>query len=194
VRGWLDYPVIATRHFTHAVPPRVKAPVIVIHSMESPEKPGTARAVASWFGSEKAPKASAHFCVDSVEVIQCVSLHDIAWHAPGANRHGIGIELAGRAGQSRSQWTDDLSLQILERSARLVAELMGECGASPARITPTELRAGFGGICGHADVTKAYPERGSGHWDPGPHFPWDLYMNLVSLQLGELARESAHDR
>src|SRR5512143_1264144 len=58
-------PFVAARHFTPANRPH-SAPLdlIVIHTMEHPEKPKTAHDVAAWFGSDAAPQASAHYCID----------------------------------------------------------------------------------------------------------------------------------
>ena len=75
--------------------------VLVIHTMESPEKPDTAESVANWFGGATAPEASAHYCIDSDSIVQCVHDEDVAWHAPGANHNGLGFEHAGRAAQRR---------------------------------------------------------------------------------------------
>jgi N-acetyl-anhydromuramyl-L-alanine amidase AmpD len=188
MQGLLEqYPFIQASNYTRAG--RTTAGLIVIHTMEAPEKPGTARGVAEWFGGKRgaAPQASAHFCVGPDEVIQCVRLDDVAWHAPGANRVGIGIEHAGFAAQTAEQWADASSQAILERSAKLCAEIMRAAGVSPGRLTPAQVKAGMSGICGHIDVTKAFPDEGHGHTDPGPNFPWDRYLALVSDALGSLA-------
>lgn len=188
MQGLLDqYPFIQAANFTKAG--RQTATLIVIHTMEAKEKPGTARSVAEWFGGKRgaAPKASAHFCVDQDEVIQCVRLDDVAWHAPGANRVGIGIEHAGFASQTPEDWNDEASRAILARSAKLCAEIMSAAGVSPGRLTPDQVKAGMSGICGHIDVTRAFPDEGHGHTDPGPNFPWDGYLKLVSEELAVLA-------
>jgi N-acetylmuramoyl-L-alanine amidase. len=79
--------------------PGRKLPIslIVLHVMEWPEKPTAAAGCAYMFAGEKSPKASAHYCVDSNQIYQCVKDEDTAWHAKGgdANARGIGIELAG---------------------------------------------------------------------------------------------------
>jgi N-acetyl-anhydromuramyl-L-alanine amidase AmpD len=148
--------------------------------------------VAEWFAGKKgeAPKSSAHFCVDPSEVIQCVRLDDVAWHAPGANRVGIGIEHAGRAAQTEAQWDDAASRAILTRSAKLCAELMREAAIGPGRLTPAQIKEGLSGLCGHIDVTRAYPDKGS-HTDPGRNFPWNRYMELVAAELEAQATATA---
>jgi N-acetyl-anhydromuramyl-L-alanine amidase AmpD len=155
--------------------------VLVIHTMESPEKPGTARGVAEWFAGKRgaAPKASAHYCVDELEVVQCVRHSDVAWHAPGANRTGIGIELAGRAAQSADDWQDAASTATLELAAELCCALATAYGIPVRRLTPAQISAGERGICGHVDVTLSCPDKGHGHYDPGPNFPWDGFLSRV---------------
>lgn len=154
--------------------------VIVIHTMEAPEKPTTAETVARWFAGPSAPVASAHYCVDQDSIVQCVRDSDIAWHAPGLNETGIGIEHAGYAGQTAEQWQDATSQAILKNSAALVANLCRRYQIPVLRLSPDDLLTGKRGLCGHIDVTKAYPGPTHTHWDPGPNFPWDQYIQLVN--------------
>jgi len=164
---------------------------IVIHTMESAEKPGTALNVANWFANKSAPtypapQASAHYCVDNKQIVQCVLECDVAWHAPGANHNGIGIEHSGIAAQSDAQWHDDYSKGVLKLSARLVAKLCLRFSIPVQRLSVGELRAGGRGICGHIDCTNAF-SNGRGHTDPGPNFPWDEYIAMVKAEMVELA-------
>lgn len=152
--------------------------LIVIHTMEAAEKPGTAEAVAAWFAGPHAPMASAHYCVDSDSVVQCVKDGDTAFHAKGANRNGIGIEHAGYAGQGAAGWADAYSDAMLRLSALLAARLCARHGIPVERLDPADVKAGKRGFCGHIDVTKAFEVRG-GHHDPGPDFPWARYLDLV---------------
>src|SRR3982750_3889302 len=92
-------PFVQARNFTRGRSNHID--VLVIHTMESPEKPDTAESVANWFAGSTAPQASAHYCIDANSVVQCVQDGDVAWHAPGANHNGIGFEHAGRAAQTK---------------------------------------------------------------------------------------------
>ncbi len=147
--------------------------------MEAPEKPHTARAVANWFAGNDAPMASAHYCVDASETIQCVADDVVAWAAPGANRVGLHIEHAGYAGQGAAGWSDAYSTQMLQRSAVLVGELAAQYAVPLVRLSVAELAdPNARGICGHVDVTNAR-NGGRGHTDPGPDFPWDRFLEMV---------------
>lgn len=168
--------VIQARHYTPA-PAGRQVDLLVIHTMENAEKPGTAAQVARWFEGPQAPKASAHYCIDAGEVVQCVREQDVAWAAPGANRNGIHLEHAGRANQSADGWKDNFSRAMLELSASLAADICRRYNLPIVRLTPEDLLAGKRGICGHIDVTKAFKK--STHIDPGKDFPWDIYLDKI---------------
>lgn len=174
---------IAARYFDRS---RYGVPIanIIIHTAQTGEGPKSARGTAAWFASEmlgkdgKPRKASAHYCIDAHEIIQCVHDEHMAFGAPYANRNGIHIEHAGRAEQTPEQWADPYSEKMLRRSAVLVAHLCRKHGVPIKRIGSDELKAGGRGICGHDTVSKAFPVAGA-HWDPGVSFPWSHFIELV---------------
>lgn len=182
--------LIQARYYNQTSTPRTIR-LVVIHTMETPERAGAARAVARWFASEQAPKASAHYCVDGTEIVRCVRDADVAWHAGRVNVYSIGIEHAGFAGQSPADWRDEYSIRMLARSAGLVAKLCERYQIPPRRLTNAELHKGLPGICGHLDVTRTWNNRewsGSGHTDPGEHFPWPAY--LAGVERGMMSSET----
>lgn len=156
---------------------------IVAHTMENSEKPGTARAVAHWFGGAAAPKASAHACVDNLEVVCCVHEKDVAWAAPGMNGRGYHIEHAGRAAQDDAGWQDEYSQDMLKLSAKHAAAIAKKYDIPVVKLSPEDLVAGHRGFCGHVDVTLAFKK--STHTDPGKHFPWDEYLAMVAVFMGD---------
>jgi N-acetyl-anhydromuramyl-L-alanine amidase AmpD len=173
-------PFIQARNYTRGRANPID--VIVIHTMESPEKPDTAESVAAWFAGSTAPQASAHYCVDADSVVECVHDSDVAWHAPGANHNGIGIEHSGRAAQGAAEWADDYSAQMLELSAQLVADKCAKYDIPVVWLHPAELRAGRRGITGHAQVSEAFKR--TDHTDPGKSFPVQRYLALVRAHMG----------
>ncbi|MFD3464810.1 N-acetylmuramoyl-L-alanine amidase [Streptomyces sp. NPDC058682] len=157
--------------------------VIVIHDMEAPEGPRTAENVASWFATVSAAnKASAHVCVDNDSAVRCVADGDRAWHAPGTNSDGLGIELAGYARQTRAEWLDQYSKGVLEQAAQVVAGWCQKHNIPAVKLTAAELKAGKRGIVGHRDVSAAYGQ--TNHSDPGPEFPWDYLLARVNALMG----------
>jgi N-acetyl-anhydromuramyl-L-alanine amidase AmpD len=157
--------------------------LIVIHTMEAPEKPHTARNVALWFSGPTAPQASAHYCIDANETIQCVKEDVVAWAAPGANRDGIHIEHAGYARQNTADWSDDYSTRMLLRSASLAAEIAKRHNIPVIKLSSEDLKdRAVMGFCGHVDVTLGRMN-GKGHTDPGTSFPWDDYLDMVEAAM-----------
>lgn len=148
---------------------------IVLHDMEMAEQPTTAEACARYFQNPSSP-SSAHYCVDSDSIVQCVRENDIAYHAP-PNTHSLGVEHAGYARQTRAQWLDPYGLAMLRLSTRLVRELCNKYDIPKVFLSPADLRAGRRGITTHANVSKAFGQ--STHTDPGPNFPVDHYMAMV---------------
>lgn len=158
----------------------------VVHDEEYPERPDSAEQVQAFFANGSGGrKASAHACVDNNSVAGCVEWSDQAYHAGHGptNRVSIGVEHSGYAHQTRAEWLDPYGIAMLDRSARLYAEVgWGKYRIPPRRVTGAALRAavagaGPGGICGHGDITAAFSISG-GHTDPGPQFPWDHYLTL----------------
>ena len=179
----MSYPFIQARHFTQASGRTVD--VLVIHTMEAPEAVSTAENVAHWFAGSTAPQASAHYCIDSNSIVQCVQDEDVAWHAPGANSDGLGFEHAGFASQGHADWNDTYSAAMLKLSAGLVAAKCKEHQIPVVWLSPADLRAGRRGITGHNNVSEAF--RLSTHTDPGSSFPIQEYLGLVRAKLGNAA-------
>ena len=57
----------------------------------------------------------------------------------------------------------------------------------PVWLTVMQIKAGDKGICGHIDISQAYP--GSGHYDPGPGYPKVQFLAMVKDYREERIRE-----
>ena len=175
-------PFLQAQHYTPVYPKTRTIDLIVVHSMQNQEKPDSAENVALWFAGKStytAPKASAHYCFDTDSAVQCVRDQDVAWQAAGANHNGIGLEHAGFARQTHDEWSDVTSALILDRSARLAAQLAIRYNIPLVKLAPDELKAGLRGFVGHVDCTIAFPGPGRTHVDPGTGYPWQTYLENV---------------
>jgi len=170
----MGYPFIKARWFTATNGRQIDW--IVVHDMEAPETAATAENVARMFATT-ARQASAHYNVDNDSIVQSVLDKDVAYHAPGANAKGIGIEHAGYASQRPENWDDAYSRAMLARSAVLVRELTTKYGIPVQFVDAAGLRAGKRGITTHAEVSKAWGK--TDHTDPGPHFPMGAYLQAI---------------
>lgn len=173
------------KYFTPANRTTADISLIVIHTAECAEVSNAAENLAAWGGGPNANKASWHYAVDSDSVTQSVHEKHIAWHAGPVNAYSIGIEHAGYAKQSASEWSDAFSLAMLELSADLVADICRTNGIPVKQLTADDLRRGERiGICGHVDVTNGLTG-GKGHVDPGVNFPWNRYLARVAKLVAE---------
>jgi N-acetyl-anhydromuramyl-L-alanine amidase AmpD len=168
---------VQARYFTKGRTNKVR--LIIIHDMEWAERGDTAEACANWFAASNTSRASAHYCIDNNSIVPCVKDEDTAWGAPHVNSIGIHFEHAGFAKQSRIQWLDAYSIAMLRLSAKLAADLCHKFGIARKHLTNAQLKAGQSGIVSHLQCTQVFGPSG-GHVDPGPGWPWDVYMSFVS--------------
>jgi N-acetyl-anhydromuramyl-L-alanine amidase AmpD len=137
---------------------------VVVHVTE-----GSFLGSVRWLRNRRSHGSSHYIVSRRGEVIQLVSITDVAWHAGNSrtNRHSIGIEHEG--------WTfrGEFTEAQYKASAELVAYL--------ARRFSIPLDRAH--IIGHHEVPNPY-RRGmyggiDGHQDPGPNWKWDHYLELI---------------
>lgn len=153
--------------------PGVKIDRIVIHAMD-----GTLAGTEAWFHKAgRSPPTATHYLVGrDGAVVQMVPDGKRAIHAgsplePYWNDRSLGIEhevrltpWRGREHFPLAEWTD----AMIEASAEVTAIL---CRTFSIPVDRQH-------IVGHSEV----PHRASDsfHSDPGPDFPWDRFMALVT--------------
>jgi N-acetyl-anhydromuramyl-L-alanine amidase AmpD len=153
-------------------PKDIKINQIVIHDTE-----GTYQSSIDWFQDSRS-YVSAHYLIRSSdgEVTQMVKNDDVAWHAGNwyVNMHSIGVEHEGFAAEGATWYTEEM----YRSSAELVKYL--------ARKYDIPLDREH--IIGHDQFHALRPSRAAGmHWDPGPYWDWDHYMDLLN------SRDNDHD-
>jgi N-acetyl-anhydromuramyl-L-alanine amidase AmpD len=157
--------------------------LIVIHTTEGSERAASAEDGAA-YDARRTDGTSTHYFHDQNSTVQCVRTEDVA-HAARAqgNARGIQHELCGRAGQSDAQWDDAASVGTLQRAAKQAARDAKKWDIPVRHLTVAQVKAGAKGFCGHYDVTRAFPQDGGDHTDPGPNFPWTDFLNMVRAHL-----------
>lgn len=159
------------------------APVrlVVLHTIEIVEIAAAAERCAAYFAAVTKPQVSAHYCIDSDSIVQCVKESDTAFTAPGANHDGIHLEMAGYARQTAAEWADPYSVALLDRTAGLVADICRRHDLPAEVVGVPGLLSGASGITTHGLVSKAFKK--SNHTDPGPHFPMLEFLIAVQAKL-----------
>lgn len=175
----MNIPFQQAKHFRPG--PRKAVDWVVIHTAEIGESHLSAEGLMRACAATPTVK-SWHYAVDDDSITQSVGETDIAFHAPGANAAGIGIELSGRAGQTSAQWFDAYSLSTLANAAKLAAEICERWFIPSNFVDATGLLQGLRGITTHAEVSKAFKK--SNHMDPGPNFPTAKFVELVRALRG----------
>lgn len=157
---------------------------VVIHTIEIVEASTSADNCAKWFGSgARAPRASAHYCLDDDSTILCVPEEHVAWAAPGCNRTGIQLEHAGYARQTAEQWFDPFSRRMLARSAKITAAICKRWGIPVRFVDAAGLLRGERGITTHYQVTLGPGKGRTNHVDPGRGFPMSTYLDMVEKEM-----------
>ena len=183
-----DFPLIQARFFTPFTSGTRPVRVIVIHTMETPERDGIAEDIAKDFAKRPPDnKASAHICIDNKKIFQSVKDNDIAFAAPGANSDGIHLELAGRAAQTEQDWKDAFSTAVLENAANVAAQYCLKYEIPVEHLSNAELGDKKSkGLVGHVQVTETF-KKGT-HTDPGKSFPWDHFLERVEFFRAERSK------
>jgi len=116
---------------------------------------------------------SAHYVLRSSDgrITQMVDNKNVAWHAGNwyVNGHAIGLEHEGFAIEGATWYSE----QMYRASATLVRYLAGKYGIPLDRAH----------IIGHDDIPYPTQAQFLMHWDPGPFWDWDHYMELLGAPL-----------
>lgn len=141
---------------------------VVIHTTENSF--GTpARNVAEW--QARTETGSYHYLVDTNGTrVRCNTDDWTTWSTGNnaGNLYGLNLSFVGYASSTRAQWL--AQDKMLRAGATVVADWCKKYSIPVTKVTTGR------GICGHGDLV---PFGGTDHTDPGPNFPWDVFISYV---------------
>jgi len=186
-----DLKWVQPRSWTNAN--RTSVQLVVIHTTEGSEHGQSAEDGAA-YDARRTDGTSTHYFHDSNSTVQCVRTNDQAHTARAqGNRRGIHHELCGDAGDSAAEWADAYHAAMLERAAKQAARDSKKWDIPVRHLTVAQVRDGVKGFCGHGDITRAFPQDGGTHTDPGSNFPWTKFLNMVRANLTPATPEKEDD-
>lgn len=157
--------------------PRSLSPkYIVIHSTESRNRKGSARAVAAYFARPTTP-ASVQLTVDDFDCYRSLPDNVIPWGAPPFNSRGLHVEQCGYAAWTRAEWL--AHRPTIDKAALAVARWSVMYDIPLTWLTPAGCKQYRSGVTSHRNVSLAFGQ--SDHTDPGDpkgnkHYPYDYFM------------------
>lgn len=156
-----------------------------LHTPEGPEIPTYAEALGQYFATTNVT-ASTHFGTDNNSTVRYATDDQTCAAAKGANRNGLHVEIAGRAGQKEAGWLDDYSVNAIKRAAKLFVHVGHNVHGLPARLlTRDQIARKEKGIATHHDIQAVFG--GDYRSDPGEHFPHDLHMQFIQQEINGMA-------
>lgn len=163
--------------------PRGTTPTSVVIHCTAAVNP--AASTAAFFASP-APSGSTQAVADDLEGFTMVPDDAVCAGAPPLNQEGLHIEQPGLVTWTRATWlSHDLQLR---RVAHHVREWCDRYKIPMTLLHAADLKR-LGekarGITYHAAVTEAFHQ--STHTDPGPNYPWDVFMAYVTEEGDDMA-------
>lgn len=173
--------------------------LVALHTNEGDNKPNeaddkTAENLAGYLDRENAAGRgkSYHKICDDDSTVNYVPDSQASWALRTGNARSLNLCMTGWARWSRVDWM--AHYPMLRRAA---AEVRGWCetyNIPMRKLTPAQVGADWWGICGHVDWSlgkRPLLGKASGdHTDPGPNFPWDLFIPMV---IGETESDEEMD-
>ena len=155
----------------------------IIHCTDDEETPGKALDCSN-YDKIRSDGASAHFYYDPDNTIQEVMTGNIAFCSlKTGNNYGIQHELCGKASQTKSQWLDVDSKKIIERAAKICAEISLKYDIPIRWLNSQQIKNFEKGLVTHYDITINFEGT---HTDPGANFPKDYFLERVKYYKEEL--------
>jgi hypothetical protein len=159
---WIPSPNYGT-----ANPQKLKG---AIHTTQGAE---TIQALGNWFANPSA-QCSSHHGADNYTTTFGAYVYedDTAWTQGGMNGVCLSIELCGYAEWSRETWLNS-KLLLTQNASRWVRYISDKYSIPMIWLNDSQAQDSWTkGFCDH----DAFKGKGSGHWDCGDGFPYDVVM------------------
>lgn len=166
---------------------------VTVHQTQGSEGSTSAEAGAA-YNRVRPDSVSCHVIVDTDTALRQVLDKDTAFSAyPKGNALGIHVELCHLGAWDLAEPNDAATFN---NAADVVAQLCVAHAIPAVHLTVAQVRAAWydavkpRGICGHYDVTRAYPEDGGSHTDPDisggqpTGFNWAEFIRRVAAYMG----------
>lgn len=152
------------------------------------------------YDKRRSDSTSCHIMVDTNSALREVRDVDTAYAAyPKGNALGIQVELCHSGAWDLSEPNDAATF---DNGAQVVAQLCLAHNLPAVHLTVAQVRTAWyaapgsrpRGLAGHWDVTRAYPEDGGSHTDPGSTFPWGEFTKRVQGYMLPTTEENDMDK
>lgn len=131
-------------------------------------------------------EASYHVLVDDTTTLIYLPDDVACWAMLSGNGRALQVCLTGFAAWTREEWLSHDGM--LRRGAAVVQKWCTLHQIPAKKLTPTQVGSDWWGICGHWDWTLG--KRDGTHTDPGPNFPWDVFISYVTGSTQRKAKTS----
>jgi hypothetical protein len=155
--------------------------LVAIHTSEGAR---TAASLAAYL-DQPGVEASYHVLVDDTQSIRYLPDGVACWAMLSGNPRALQLCFTGFAAWPRSEWL--AHDWMLRQGAIVVAHWCGVYGIPPVKLTPAQVGANARGVMGHWDWTLG--KHDGTHTDPGPNFPWDVFMGYVNQEGDDMQKD-----
>lgn len=146
--------------------------LVAVHTAEG----ATTAAGLQNFLDQPGVEASYHRLIDNTQVLTYLPDDVACWAMLSGNRRSVQLCFTGFAAWPRAEWlAHDAMLRF---GAGVAREWCTRYGIPAVKLTPAQVGADASGICGHWDWTLG--KHDGTHTDPGPNFPWDVFIGYVN--------------
>jgi hypothetical protein len=126
---------------------------------------------------QRIDSGSSHAGCDNTKTVTYIDPIYASWTLLNGNSRSVNMEICGWARWTRDEWLGPQKGRLIQ-AANWARQMCDRFGIPKRYIGSQGVARGEAGIIGHVDYTNG--ARDGNHWDPGPGFPWDVFISLVN--------------